>query len=81
MRIATDDNAEHRVLMRLRDALSEIDVEQGMCVHRSHWVATNMIEKFDTVDGKEVVRLKCGREVPVGKKDRPELVKAGIIAA
>ena len=81
VRIATDDNAEHRVLMRLRDALSEIDVEQGMCVHRSHWVATNMIEKFDTVDGKEVVRLKCGREVPVGKKDRPELVKAGIIAA
>jgi DNA-binding LytR/AlgR family response regulator len=39
IRVITNDGEEYRLLMRLRDAVAEIDLEPGLCVHRSHWVA------------------------------------------
>lgn len=81
VRILTDDWVEHRILMRLRDAVAEIDVEKGICVHRSHWVALHMIDGIEVVDGKEVVRLGSDCIVPIGPKYRHQLVDAGAIAA
>ncbi len=81
IRITTDDGVEHRILMRLRDAVDEIDVEPGMCVHRSHWVATAHIAAVVDQDGKEMVRMPCGGVVPVGPKYRVNLVGAGVLAA
>ncbi|MDA9207474.1 LytTR family transcriptional regulator [Octadecabacter sp.] len=81
VRIVTDDGVEHRVLMRLRDAVAEIDVEDGICVHRSHWIALHHIDRMDIVDNKEVVRMLCGQIVPVGPKYRSQLVQVGVIAA
>lgn len=81
IRIVTDDGKEYRILMRLRDAVAEIDVEDGLCVHRSHWVALAQIEKIDFDSGKEIVRMPCGARVPIGPKYRGDLVDHGIIAA
>lgn len=81
IRILTDDGAEYRILMRLRDAVAEIDVEAGLCIHRSHWVATNRVQGVTDTDGKEAVRLICGTTIPIGPKFRPELVSAGVLPA
>lgn len=81
VRILTSDGTEHRLLMRLRDAVVEIDFEIGCCVHRSHWVARNEIERVTFIDGKEVVVMRGGQTVPVGPKYRPRLIEAGAIAA
>lgn len=81
VRILTDDGREHRILMRLRDAVAEIDVEQGFCIHRSHWVAVDQIEEVGSVDGKETVKLRTGGIVPIGPKYRHHLIDAGAIAA
>jgi len=81
IRVMTDDGREYRVLMRLRDAIAEITVEKGMCVHRSHWVAEEMIVRGGLENGKEVVKLKCGNSLPVGPKYRVNLVRTGVLAA
>lgn len=79
IRIRTDDGAEHRILMRLRDAADEIDVERGFLVHRSHWVARSVIAGVTHKGQREMVELTCGALVPIGPKYRANLVKANII--
>ena len=81
IRVVTNDGEEHRVLMRLRDAVAEVDVEPGMCVHRSHWVAKASIARVVQSDGRELVELVCGSHVPVGPKYRPNLIEAGVLSA
>ncbi|WP_245848125.1 LytTR family DNA-binding domain-containing protein [Octadecabacter ascidiaceicola] len=81
IRVITSDGSEHRLLMRLRDAVAEIDVEPGLCVHRSHWVATASIVGVKQAEGREVVELPCGTTVPIGPKYRPNLIKAGMLTA
>jgi hypothetical protein len=39
IRVITNDGEEYCLLMRLRDAVAEIDLELGLYVHRSHWLA------------------------------------------
>jgi len=80
IRIITNDGNEHRLLMRLRDAVSEIDVEPGMFVHRSHWVAEASIARIVETGGRESVELPCGQTLPIGPKFRPNLVEAGVIS-
>lgn len=79
IRITTHDGAEHRLLMRLRDAVREVDVEPGLCVHRSHWVALTSITKVVRDGPRELVELTCGGQVPVGAKYRVNLIDAGVI--
>ena len=81
IRVITSDGSEHRLLMRLRDAVAEVDVEPGFCVHRSHWVAKATIVGVKQAAGREVVELSCGSAVPVGPKYRPNLIEAGMITA
>lgn len=81
IRIITDCGAEHRLLMRLRDAVEEIDVEPGMCVHRSHWVALSAIAKVAREGNREMVELIDGDRLPIGPKYRENLIEAGVINA
>ena len=81
IRVITSDGSEHRLLMRLRDAVDEIDVEPGFCVHRSHWVAKALITGVKTAEGREVVELPCGNTIPVGPKYRANLIEAGMLTA
>lgn len=81
VRVITSDGAEHRLLMRLRDAVTEIDVEPGFWVHRSHWVSKAVISGVKNASGREVVELPCGSTIPVGPKYRANLIEAGMISA
>ena len=81
IRIVTLDGAEHRILMRMRDAIQEVDVEPGMWVHRSHWVANAAIADVSRAGTREVLTLTCGAEIPVGQKYRGNLIDAGVITA
>jgi len=80
IRILTDDGKEYRILMRLRDAVTEITVEKGFCVHRSHWVAEAMIDGVNSENGKEVLVMTTGASIPVGPKYRANLVETGLLA-
>ena len=81
VRVVLSDGSEHRVLMRMRDAVAEVDREPGFCVHRSHWVALAWIDAVVTAKGREALRLKCGTILPIGPKYRAQLVDAGFLTA
>ncbi|WP_049833692.1 hypothetical protein [Octadecabacter temperatus] len=81
VRVIMSDGSQHRLLMRLRDAVVEIDVEPGHWIHRSHWVSEAAISCVKQADGRDVVELPCGNVIPIGPKYRPNLVEAGLLTA
>ena len=80
IRVIANDGEEHRLLMRLRDAVAEIDLELGLYVHRSHWAARSEIVRVVHERGRKVVELASGETVPIGSKYRPDLITAGVIS-
>lgn len=64
--------------MRLRDAISEMDGVEGSLVHRSHWVAHESIRSVEKVQGKLIIRLCNGDEVPVSRSYRASLEAANL---
>ncbi len=79
IRVKTSDGEEYRTLMRLTDAVKEVDVEPGFYVHRSHWVARAAISHASHADGRDFIELICGDVLPVGPKCRPNMVIEGFI--
>jgi len=73
--------AVYPLRMRLRDAIDEMEPEEGYCVHRSHWVARAAIVRVER-DGpqKHFLRLVNGDRVPVSRGFRVNLERAGLIA-
>ena len=67
------------VLMRLRDAISEIGDTQGLQVHRSHWVALAAVKSALRDGDRAVITLVNGDEVPVSRRYIRDIKKAGII--
>ena len=67
------------VLLRLRDAIAELDGIEGLQVHRSWWVARSAVE--DVVREGRNVRLKLARgiEAPVSRANVAMLKEAGWI--
>ncbi len=66
------------ILMRLRDAIAELDGLDGMQVHRSHWVAAAAVAGVERKpDGKLVLVLRDGRRVPVSRRYAAAVREAG----
>ncbi|MEE9389237.1 MAG: LytTR family DNA-binding domain-containing protein [Paracoccaceae bacterium] len=65
------------VLMRLRDAISEVQNIPGLQVHRSHWVASSRIKSATRLGDKGVLTLSDGREIPVSRTYIKHLKQAG----
>ncbi len=59
--------------MRFRDAIAEMEGVQGGLVHRSHWVAFDAVESAEKQQGKLILRLRNGDEVPVSRSYRADL--------
>jgi hypothetical protein len=57
----------HLLLSRLADAIALTGDQQGMQVHRSYWVARAGIKKIETRNGKGVITLLDGSEVPISR--------------
>jgi len=55
------------ILLRLADAIAELDGIEGAQVHRSWWVARDAIADARRGDGRAVLTLKDGSEVPVSR--------------
>jgi hypothetical protein len=55
------------ILMRLSDAVAELEGIEGAQVHRSWWVARDSIAQAQRGDGRATLTLKDGSEVPVSR--------------
>jgi hypothetical protein len=55
------------ILMRLADAVAELEGVEGAQVHRSWWVARDAIADARRGDGRATLKLKDGAEVPVSR--------------
>ena len=55
------------ILMRLADAVAELEGIEGAQVHRSWWVAREAIAEARRGDGRATLTLKDGSEVPVSR--------------
>jgi DNA-binding LytR/AlgR family response regulator len=55
------------ILLRLADAISELDGIEGAQAHRSWWVARDAITDAERGDGRATLTLKDGSQVPVSR--------------
>ena len=65
------------ILMRLRDAVDELEGYDGEQVHRSYWIAKNAIVSDKRTGERALVTLKNGMEVPVSRTRLRDLRKQG----
>lgn len=61
------------ILMRLRDAVAELEGTDGARVHRSWWVARPAVAEVVKRDRATALRLTNGLEVPVARNELPVL--------
>lgn len=67
------------ILMRLADAVAELEGLEGMQVHRSWWVARDAIADAKRGDGRALLTLKDGSTVPVSRTYAGQLREKGWI--
>ncbi|MBI5938898.1 MAG: LytTR family transcriptional regulator DNA-binding domain-containing protein [Caulobacterales bacterium] len=67
------------ILMRLGDAVAELEGLEGAQVHRSWWVAKAAVEHARRGDGRATLTLKDGAKVPVSRAYAKALRASGWI--
>jgi hypothetical protein len=72
------DLGSHMILMRMKDALVELQDYQGFQVHRSYWVATSAIESVIRKSRKTTLVMKNGLKIPVSRKYQPKIKQIGL---
>jgi DNA-binding LytR/AlgR family response regulator len=55
------------ILMRLSDAIAELEGIEGAQTHRSWWVAKGAVTSVERGDGRATLTLKDGSEAPVSR--------------
>ena len=68
---------EELILMRLSDAIRELNGIEGLQTHRSWWVARNGLADSQRENGKLVLKLKSGAEAPVSRTYQKSVRDAG----
>lgn len=76
LRIHTDRGSD-LILMRLSDALAELEGLEGARTHRSWWVARDAVRDVSRGDGRALLTLDGGLTAPVSRRYAPGLRKAG----
>ena len=66
LRIHTDRGSD-LILMRLSDAVTELEGIEGAQTHRSWWVAKDAVADIERGDGRAVFELKNGVRAPVSR--------------
>lgn len=67
------DQGRTSLLMRFADAIAELGDVDGMQVHRSHWVARAAVTAQRRENGRLLLVLRNGVEVPVSRSYRAEV--------
>ena len=70
-----------RVLMRFRDAMTELEAFPGFRIHRSHWVAGSELVRVRLDGRRHVADLRSGRALPVSDAYVEDLRRAGLVDA
>jgi len=65
------------ILMRLGDAIGELQGVEGAQTHRSWWVAKSAVTNAERADGRATLTLKDGAEAPVSRGFAKQLRAAG----
>jgi len=65
------------ILLRLADAIAELEGLEGAQTHRSWWVAKAAVASVERGDGRATLTLKDGAEVPVSRGFARQLRAAG----
>lgn len=76
LRVHTDRGSD-LILMRLSDALTELEGLEGAQTHRSWWVAKDAVRDVDRGDGRAVLTLEGGLTAPVSRRYAKALREAG----
>ncbi|WP_207790278.1 LytTR family DNA-binding domain-containing protein [Glacieibacterium frigidum] len=79
LRVHTDAGSD-LVLLRMVDAIAELDGLAGARTHRSWWVARDAVVSVDSGGGRTTLTLAGGLAVPVSRGARPELAAQGWFA-
>ena len=69
----------HMMLMRMKDALIELEDFDGMQVHRSYWVANKAVSGTRKESRKNILIMSNDMEVPVSRKYLSKAKEAGIL--
>lgn len=65
------------ILMRLADAIAELEGIEGAQTHRSWWVAKDAIAEVKRADGRISLALKNGAEAPISRPNVKALRESG----
>ncbi|MDQ3482396.1 MAG: LytTR family transcriptional regulator DNA-binding domain-containing protein [Pseudomonadota bacterium] len=76
LRVHTDRGSD-LILMRLSDALTELDGLEGAQTHRSWWVAKDAVRDARRGDGRATLTLDGGLTAPVSRRYARSLREAG----
>lgn len=76
LRIHTDRGSD-LILMRLSDALEELEGLEGSQTHRSWWVARDAVREISRGDGRATLTLDGGLIAPVSRRYARALREAG----
>lgn len=76
LRVHTDRGSD-LILMRLSDALAELEGLEGAQTHRSWWVAKDAVRGVSRGDGRATLTLEGGLEAPVSRRYARALREAG----
>ena len=66
------------VLMRFADAVEELHEADGLRVHRSHWVARRHVVKVSRRNGRTVLHMTGGHEIPISRGYLADVRAAGL---
>ncbi|WP_235559357.1 LytTR family DNA-binding domain-containing protein [Brevundimonas sp. Leaf168] len=67
LRIHTDRGSD-LILMRLSDAVEELEGLEGAQTHRSWWVAREAVRAVERGDGRATLTLDGGLSAPVSRR-------------
>lgn len=70
------DKGSTLILYNLRDAIQELPVSLGLCVHRSYWVALNAVDVFIRHGRQGELKMLNGECVPVSRSKLTLVAKA-----
>lgn len=73
----TTDQGDALVPGRFGDALKALPSDDGLRIHRSHWVAFKAIDRVQRKDGKAEIVLTNGLSLPVSRSYTAALREAG----
>ncbi len=73
------DKGTSSLLIRMADAIAELDGVDGLRVHRSHWVAAGAVRGHERQGDKRMLILADGARIPVSRNLQRDVAARGFL--